>query len=492
MIRISIPNSGRLILGRVVLTATLSASLAGCIRPVGPDYEAPEIVTADQWHQELIDGLDAGEANFQTWWDELNDPQLNYLIARACHNSLDIRLATARIAEARAILGIATGERYPDLDGFGTAQRQRTSTGVATGIVGPVQQPAPNNFTSVGVGASWEIDLWGRVRRSVESASANYSASVENHRDVLVVLYADIGSNYVQLRKLQQRLKFAISNVEAQRETLAIVKARYKAELSPALDLRQAELNLAVTESSIPEIEAAIVKTINRLSVLLGLQPGELYEELLATGPIPPPPASLVVGIPADLTRRRPDIRRAERNLAAQTATIGIATAGLYPNFFLAGDFGYSTVGGSLLESSNETWSIGSFFSWNLFDGGRVRNAIRIEEARTEQLLTIYEQTVLRSLQDVEDSLVAFAEERKREEALQRAETAAVEAVRLVRELYKRGLTDFQNVLDSERSLFQQQDLLAESSGNVTLNLISVYRSLGGGWSSEEMAEETS
>ncbi len=470
---------------RVLPAAILTASLAGCIRPVGPDYQAPEIVTADQWHQALVAGFDAGEADFQTWWKDFNDPQLDSLIERAAQDNLDVRLASARIAEARAFLGIATGERYPDVNGVGGAQRRRASGGILPGL-----QPSPNNFTNVGVEASWEFDLWGRVKRSVESASANYAASVENYRDVLVILYADIGSNYVQLRQLQERLHFARSNVETQRETLSIVEARYKAELAPALDLRQAELNLATTESSIPELEKSIIQTINRLNVLLGLQPGELYDELLVAGQIPPPPETLVVGIPADLTRRRPDIRRAERNLAAQTAAVGVAAAGLYPSFFLAGDFGYSTVGGSLLESRNETWSVGPFFSWNLFDGGRVRNAIRVEEARTEQLLAIYEQTVLRSLQDVEDSLVAFAEERKREESLQRAVVASLEAVRLVRELYKRGLTDFQNVLDSQRSLFIQQDRLAESRGNVTLNLISVYRAVGGGWSAEEGFQE--
>lgn len=467
--------------GRVLLAAILAAFLAGCVRPVGPDYEEPEIVTADQWHQALVAGFDEGEADFQTWWKGFNDPQLDSLIERAGQGNLDVRLASARIAEARALLGIAAGERYPDVDGVGGAQRGRVSGGV---LPGP--QPSINNFTNVGVEASWEFDLWGRVKRSVESASANYAASVENYRDVQVIMYADIGSNYVQLRKLQERLEFARSNVKTQQDTLKIVQARYKAELAPALDLRQAELNLATTEASIPELERSIIQTVNRLNVLLGLQPGELYDELLVSGLIPPPPETLVVGIPADLTRRRPDIRRAERNLAAQTAAVGVATAGLYPNFFLAGNFGYSTVGGSLLESRNESWSVGSFFSWNLFDGGRVRNAIRVEEARTEQLLAIYEQTVLRSLQDVEDSLVAFAKERNREESLQRAVTASVEAVRLVGELYKRGLTDFQNVLDTQRSLFIQQDRLAESRGDVTLNLISVYRAVGGGWSIEE------
>ncbi len=484
MIRMAISNSSTSLFRKTILIATLSVLLAGCIRPVGPDYEEPEIVTADQWHQALVDGLDSGEADFQTWWEALNDPQLNSLIARAGDSNLDLRAAFARIDEARAQLGIATGERWPDADGFGSAQRQRRSVGVA----GISNQLPPANSTSVGIEASWEFDLWGRVSRSIESASANYEASVENYRDVLVVLYADVGTNYVLLRQLQQRLLFARNNVEAQRDTLKIVEARYKAELAPALDLRQAELNLATTESSIPGFEAEIVQTINRLSVLLGQQPGELYDELLATGEIPPPPARLAAGIPADLTRRRPDIRRAERNLAAQTAAIGIAKTGLYPNFFIGGDFGYSTVGGRLLESDNEAWSLGPFFSWNLFDGGRVRNSIRIEEARTEQLLAIYEQTVLGSLQDVEDSLVGFAEERKREAALIRAEAAALEAVRLVKELYKRGLTDFQNVLDTERALFNQQDQLAESRGNVTLNLISIYRALGGGWSGEDQS----
>jgi multidrug efflux system outer membrane protein len=483
MFRLTVSNN-RPLFGNALLLLVGSILLAGCFRPIGPDYEQPEIVTADQWHQQLVEGMDSGEAEFQTWWEALNDPQLNSLIARASEDSLDIRIAIARIDEARASLGIAAGQRYPDVNGSGSAQRQSTNIGVS----GPSQQRPINNFSSVGIEASWELDLWGRVSRSVESAGANYEASVENYRDVLVVLYADIGSNYVLLRTLQQRLQYALNNVAAQRETLGLVTARYNAELSPALDLRQAELNLATTESAIPDLEAAIIQTINRLSVLLGMQPGKLHAELQAPGPIPLPPASLAVGIPADLARRRPDIRRAERNLAAQTATVGVATAGLYPNFFLAGDFGYSAIGGSLLESRNEGWSIGPFFSWNLFDGGRVRNSILIEEARTEQLFATYEQTVLRSLQDVEDSLVAFAEERKREAALQRAEIAALEAVRLVRELYKRGLTDFQNVLDSERSLFQQQDRLADSKGDVTLNLISIYRALGGGWSPEEQS----
>jgi multidrug efflux system outer membrane protein len=464
--------------------AALFVILAGCIRPVGPDFEQPDLVVADRWHQDLVAGLADGEADYQTWWLALQDPQLDSLINRASQRNLDLKLAYARIAEGRAQLGIVKGERYPELDGFGSAQRLRLSEGVSA--VMPPPQERLDNFSELGVQATWELDLWGRVRRSVESAEASYAASLENYRDVMVVLYADVGSNYVLLRTLQERLRLARANVELQRETLGIVEARYRAELAPLLEVRQAELNLATTESTIPGLEAAIVQTINRLGVLLGEQPGVLNPELESSAVIPSPPGSVAMGIPADLVRRRPDIRRAERELAAQNALIGVATAALYPNFFIAGDFSYVTAAGSLFDSGNESWSIGPFFSWNLFNGGRVRSAIDVEEARTEQLLAIYEQTVLRSLQDVDDSLVAFAEERKRLLALQRSEIAAADATRLVNALYKRGLTNFQNVLDTQRSLFGQQDLMAESSGNVMLNLISIYRALGGGWTDDE------
>jgi len=470
--------------GKALLPALILANLAGCINPVGPDHEQPEVVVADQWHQDLVEGLVAGEADYETWWKALEDPQLDVLIIRASQNNLDLKLAYARIAEARAQLGITKGERFPDLDGFGSAQRRRSSEGISAAV--PPPQKRPDTFSSIGVEAIWELDLWGRVRRSVESAEANYEASLENYRDVMVVLYADIGSNYVLLRTLQERLRLAHANVESQRGTLKIVTARHRAELTPLLDVRQAELNLATTESAIPALQAAIVQTINRLGVLLGEQPGVLHAELLDIAPIPGPPASVAAGIPADLVRRRPDVRLAERNLAAQNARIGVATAALYPNFFIAGDFSYMTSAGSLFDSGNQSWSLGPFFSWNLFDGGRVRGAIDIEEARTEQLLAVYEQTVLRALQDVDDSLVGFAEERKRLAALQRSEIAAVDATQLVNDLYKRGLTNFQNVLDTERSLFGQQDLLAESKGNVMLNLISIYRALGGGWANDE------
>jgi len=468
-------SCGRRDSARLLGLGALITLVSGCAWQVGPDYVPPDIVVSDEWHQHLVAGMSAGEAEFQRWWTTLDDAQLNALIADADQGSLDLQIATARIREARALLGATRGNRFPDLDATGAAQRQGSR---AMGSISPQTQ----NVTQAGVEATWEIDLWGRVGRSVESATASYEAALEDYRDVSVVLYADIGSTYVQLRTLQRRVVLARANVALQRETLELVAARHRAELAPDLELRQAELNLASTEAVIPSLQAALARSVHRLSVLLGEHPGALHARLDGEGELPNLPAVLDFGIPADLLRRRPDLRRTERQLAAQTARIGVATSALYPNFFLAGDFSYAAASGNLFNRENRAWSIGPFFSWNLFDGGRVRQSIKVEEARTEQLLLAYERTVLSALQDVEDSLVLFAEERQREAALSRAVAAATEADRLVRELYKRGLTNFQNVLDTQRALFSQQDLLAESQGNVILNLISIYRALGGGW----------
>lgn len=462
---------------RTIQVAALLASitLAGCSWQVGPNYSEPEVVVDDEWHQSLVANGD--QADLSRWWERLNDPELTALIDTTEQNNLDLKVSSARIQESRALLRVVSGSRVPDLDALGTGQRQGTRAQ-------PGLPSSTQTFRQTGIEAAWEIDLWGRVGRSIESATASLEASIEDRRDLSVVLYADVASTYVQLRTLQERLRLARANVALQQETLELVTARHKAELAPDLELRQAELNLASTEAVIPSLNAALAQTMHRLSVLLGAQPGSLHTRLEPSNGLPILPTVLEVGVPADLIRRRPDLRRAERQLAAQTAQVGVATAALYPNFSLTGAFDFAAVTGGLFERDNRAWSFGPFFSWNLFDGGRVRGTIQIEEARTEQLLIAYEQAILRALQDVEDSMVGYAEERQREAALSKAVDAAEEADRLVRELYKRGLTNFQNVLDTQRTLFGQQDLLAESRGNVLLNLISIYRALGGGWES--------
>ncbi|MEJ2604116.1 MAG: efflux transporter outer membrane subunit [Gammaproteobacteria bacterium] len=459
-------------------TATLLAGAVfagGCIT-VGPDYEPPEIVVADQWHQALVANLSSEETTAR-WWLELEDPLLTGLVERAQRGSLGLEAAVARVEEARRLLDVVAGNRVPDVNLTGGVRRSRSTLAVLPGI-DPV-----DDFSELSVGASWELDFWGRVRRSVESAQATYEASVEAYRDVLVILNAEVAGGYVFLRTLQERLRLAEENVERQRETLRLVEARNRAELAPELEVQQARLNLATTEAAIPALKTAVQQTINNLSTLVGEQPGALAAELVLPRPIPRPPESLAAGIPADAIRNRPDVRRAERALAAQTARIGVATSALYPNFSLEGAFGYSAVGRALLDDDNETWSIGPVFLWNLFDGGRVRGSIAVEEARTRQALAAYEASVLEALRDTENSLVAVANELERLAALRRSVDAASRSAELVRTLYRSGLTDFQNVLDTERALFNQQDLAARSQGEVVQNVISVYRAIGGGWS---------
>ncbi len=464
---------------RLLMVPLLLGLLHGCAS-VGPDYQEPEAITPDQWHQDLEQGLAGGEADYRTWWESLNDPVLDGLIERATESNLDLRIAFARIKEARARLGIQTGRRWPDLNANGAMQRERVSDGVADPMVPP--QSRTDTFRSIGVDGSWEVDFWGRVRRSIESAGADYDATVESYRDVLVTLYAEVARNYISVRTLQERIRLALENVRTQRGTLELVTVRERVGLVPKLDIRQAELNLATSESIVPELDVKRIAAINRLSVLLGEHPGALHAELEAPKPIPGPPEQAPVGLPGELVRNRPDLRRAERDLAAKTARIGVATAELYPQFSISGVFNYDTFIGSQFDRGRRSFTIGPFFSWNLFDGGRVRSLIDEQDALAERSLQNYEQTLLAALEDVENAMTGFARERVRREALDRSVVAAQESVRLVKIQYFEGLTNFQNVLDMERSLFRQQDLAAESEGRVSQNLVRIYRSLGGGW----------
>jgi NodT family efflux transporter outer membrane factor (OMF) lipoprotein len=459
--------------------------LHGCAS-VGPDYQEPESTTPDQWHQDLEQGLAGGEPDYRTWWTSLNDPVLDGLIGRATEGNLDLRIAFARINEARARLGIQTGRRWPDLNANGTLQRER----VSDGVMDPVTTPQKRNDTFRGIGfdGSWEIDFWGRVRRSIESAGAEYDASIEGYRDVLVTLYAEVARNYISVRTLQERIRLALENVKTQRGTLELVTVRERVGLVPKLDIRQAELNLATSESIVPDLDAERIAAINRLSVLLGEPPGAMHAELEAPKPIPGPPEQAPVGLPGELVRNRPDLRRAERDLAAQTARIGVATAELYPTFSILGAFSYASFTGSEFQTGRRAYSVGPFFSWNLFDGGRVRSLIDERDAMAERSLQNYERTLLAALEDVENAMTGFARERVRREALDRSVVAAQESVRLVKIQYFEGLTNFQNVLDMERSLFRQQDLEAESEGRVSQNLVRIYRSLGGGWDADAPA----
>jgi NodT family efflux transporter outer membrane factor (OMF) lipoprotein len=436
----------------------------------------------DAWARELEAGLAVGEADLQTWWSALDDPVLHELLERAQEGNLDLRLAMERIREAQARRGIASSARVPSVDGVGEASRSRVSEGVTSAI--PPPQGRTDNYYQAGFDAFWELDIWGRVAATVDSADAAVQASVEDYRDVLVLLLAETALTYLDVRTLQARLRVAHENVELQRATLKLTNDRYDSGISPELDVRQAELNLASTESVIPVLDTALARSMNRLGTLLAAPPAELLELLVTPSPLPAPPGEVVVGLPADLLRNRPDIRAAERALAAQHALIGVATADLYPQFSLLGTLSLQSVdGGDFLDSGSRAWGFGPSLRWSLFSGGRVRSAIDVEDARTAQALAAYERTVLLALEEVENALVAYAKERQRRDSLERAVTATRRSVELVEVLYKTGEADFLEVLDMQRVLTSQEDQLAESEGLVVQRLVLLYKALGGGWS---------
>jgi NodT family efflux transporter outer membrane factor (OMF) lipoprotein len=461
--------------------------LSGCM--VGPNYERPVVEVPDVWQEAATAKVTEGEAPLQTWWTVFDDPKLTDLIDRAQASNLDLKRAVWRIQEARALRGVAKGELLPGVQGTGDVSREKQSENVV-----PQEELAePTSFFSLGVDATWELDVFGRIRRSIEVADAQLGASVEDYRDVLVTLLADVAFNYLELRTLQLRITYAEANVLAQRETLQITIDRFNAGLVSRLDITQAESNLASTEARIPPLRAGLTAALNRLAVLLGESPGVLDAELNKPTDIPVPPDEIAVGLPAELLRQRPDVRLAERQLAAATAQIGVQTANLYPRFSLFGFLGIgATDAGDLFSGSSGTWGIGLPIRWNIWQGGRIRATIKATEARTEQALLFYEQSVLLALEEVENSMVTYQQERLRRDKLLEAAEASERSVELVRTQYMAGLTNFQNVLDTQRSLFNQQDQLAESEGILVQSLVALYKSLGGGWSPMLVSEPES
>ena len=453
--------------------------LTGCVA-VGPDHVPPDTPVSEAWHTELKGGLTAEQVDPQalaSWWTTLNDPILSRLIKRAVAGNLTLKEARARIREARARRGISQAGRFPTIDATGSARRSRGSeeSGMAE----------RRDLYAVGFDAGWELDLFGGVRRSVEVAEADLQASRENLRDVLVSLLGEVALNYVEARTYQARLAVAEGNLEAQQETYQLTRWRRQAGLGDELAVQQAKYNLESTRSQIPTLRSGLAEAKNRLAVLLGEQPGTAHAELEERTPIPVTPLQVAVGVPADVLRRRPDVRQAERELAAQTAQVGVATAGLYPKLSLLGSIGLESLSRDrLFLYGSRTYSMGPSVTWRIFAAGAIRSNIEVQSALQEQALIRYEATLLTALEEVENALVAYADEQVRRQSLVDGTQAAQLAVDLVREQYAAGLIDFQTVLDSQRSLLSFQDQLATSNGKVTSNLISLYKSLGGGWTS--------
>ena len=453
--------------------------LAGCAT-VGPDYVPPDRTVSKDWHTPLNDGLIAEEIDPQalaTWWNTLNDQELSSLIARAVKGNLDIKEARARIREARARRGIAKADLFPTLDATGSATVSRSSEDTGAGET--------RDFYAAGFDAGWELDLFGGAQRSMEAAEANLGATQENLHDVLVSLTAEVALNYIEVRIYQKRLAVTVANLEIQQENYCLIQSRYQAGLDDELAVQQARSNLESTRSQMPTLRIGLEGAMNRIAVLLGEQPGGLHEELEEYLPITLVPIDVVVGVPADILRRRPDVRKAERELAAQTARIGVATAELYPKFTLSGSIGLEALSlGNLIAAGSRTFSIGPRITWPIFNAGSIRANIEVQSAIQQQTMIQYESMVLSALEEVENALVAYVEEQIRRTSLQEAVDAAKQALELARYKYQTGLIDFITVLDAQRSLLAYEDQLVQSTGSITSNLVRLYKALGGGWTS--------
>jgi multidrug efflux system outer membrane protein len=521
-------------------TMLLGGLLAGCA--VGPRYHAPQPDVPETWHQSATDGLAPGTADVQEWWHVFHDEQLASLIDRASAGNLDLRMAVLRIREARALRGVAAGALLPSLSGSGSYQRSRASANgpmgagvqapgrgarfaetvargtatsllgqrlgtiapgapgltnsVASGLVGlvPARRELADaddmNLFTTGFDAAWEIDVFGGLRRGVEAADAELAAVVEDYRSVQVSLLAEVATAYFDLRALQSQIEATRRNIALQQHTLSLTQARLAADLTSELDVRLAQTNLATTESELPLLETGLTVTIYRLGVLLGTEPTALHDELVVARAIPEPPGAALVGVPADILRRRPDLRAAERRLAAQVARIGVATAELYPRFTLSGTLALQATDiNHLTDGRSVMYGFGPAVRWNLFDGLRNVNRIAAQEAAAQRAYVAYEQAVLVALQEAESAMVAYKSEQERRDALLRATEAARQAVQLAEARYDDGLTDFQNVLDAQRSLVTLENAVAQSRGQIAVHLVALYKALGGGWSPERMPQ---
>jgi multidrug efflux system outer membrane protein len=448
--------------------------IAGC--KVGPNFRPPQTPVPAEWVGPLPPSPAAPEQNLARWWTVFDDPTLTSLEERAVESNLDLKVAEARIRQARATRGIAVSGIGPTVDATGAFGRSQAPGGA--GRAGATGDQYVARFD-----ASWELDIFGGVRRTIEAADADLQAAVESRRDVLVTLMAEVAVNYMDIRSFQRQIAIAEENLKAQQRSADLTRQRQAGGFVSGLDVANAEAQVATTASQIPVLEQAVQQAIYSLSVLLGRAPGALLDELAPPVAIPAGPPEVPVGVPAELLRRRPDIRQAEARIHAATARIGVATADLFPRISLSANAG--TQGnkfGSLTDWTNGFWSLGPTASWTLFTTGRIRSNIELQRALEEESVLVYRQTVLRALQEVENALIASAKEQEHRQALMDAVAADRRAVQLATTLYTQGETDFLNVLNAQRSQYLVEDALVQSTRTVSTNLVALYKALGGGW----------
>lgn len=463
--------------------------LQGCA--VGPNYHRPAASVPSQWTAPATRGTLPGiEPQTDLWWKSFQDAELDSLIERAVTANYDLKLATARVLEERAAKGVAKSEFFPQINANASAARFRQFTEAVIpnrknpGTVAPTPFAFESNNYQVSFDAIWELDLFGRIRRSVEAARGDLAASEQDRRNVLITLLGDVGRNYADLRGFQLRLTIAEQNIAVADETVKLTRALVQGGQATERDVAQAEVQLESVRSEVPTLNSNIAVTMHRLAVLLGEQPGALDKELASRAPVPVAPPQIPVGLPTDLLERRPDIQRAEAQLAAATARIGQAKADYFPRLTLLG-----TAGRQAIQLHDLSLGLGNFFSVGpaitapVFTGGRIRSNVAIQQARTQEALDVFHSTVLNSLEETEDALTTYANDQDRRDRLEAAVQASQTALQLAEVQYKAGLADFLNVLQSERDLYTNQDLLAQVQAAMVTDLVSLYKALGGGWS---------
>jgi multidrug efflux system outer membrane protein len=458
------------------LAAALLLTLPGCM--VGPDYEEPKTETADAYENA---GGYAQDSALTTWWKEFGDPRLDELIERAVAGNRDVQSASALLREARALYDQETWSLVPSVTAHADYTRQMLSN--ATFLSGVPRDARTFGFFTAGFDAAWEIDLFGRVRREREAAGAGVGMAEASRRDALLSLIAEVARNYFEFQGARRRLDVARKNVQVQEETLKLTVARYEGGRGTELEVSQARADLKATLALIPPIELDVIRAKNRLAVLQGRQPSGYVLDPGAPGPADALPKLVAIGKPADLLRRRPDIRAAERRLAASTARIGVATADLFPRVTFTGTMGPQapTIPG-LFQAGAAAYSFGPSLSWAALDLGKVEARIRAANAHAESDLRSYEQTVLLALEETENALVQYGKERSRRDALIEAVEASERAASIAEARFQAGAADFLTTLVVQRTVLSLQMQLAESRTRTVTALVAVYKALGGGW----------
>lgn len=464
----------------LAVTSLLLESCAQLLSPVGPNYIPPKPALPSNWSlpklKEPIGLALAPTRNLTTWWRQFGDSQLNKLVDAALADSLDLKLAQAKLRQARISRDQALGGLMPSLSASTSVMNDKNSAAISP-------MSSDQTMYDLGFDAKWEIDVFGGIQRGIEAATAEQEASEANFNNVRVSLVAEVARNYVELRAYQRRLAIARDNLASQSETLQLTQWRYEAGLTNSSDVEQAKTNQAQTRASIPDMEIAQAAAENRLAVLLGKNPGALHSQLARPVALPDLPASVGMGIPADVLRQRPDLVAAERKLAAETARIGQRLAKRFPNLNLNASFGWQAYSfGALGSSYAIARAMSGTLAAMLFDGDQLKNAVAIQNAVQQQALFSYQSNVLTVLEEVENALIAYAAGRERVDARLAAANAARNAADLSRNLYQAGLTDFQKVLDTDRTRLLAEDNLAVAEAGMRTNLIKLYKALGGGW----------